>query len=80
MFKIKICLIFLFFCSLLSAQVTIGSENPPEKYATLQIDGKGKGLRLNRLSTSERNALNAESNADKRLTYLQHRHQNAGIL
>lgn len=47
------------------AQVTIGSATPPAEFAALQIDGKEQGLRLSRLTTGERDALNASSNATK---------------
>lgn len=47
------------------AQVTIGSATPPAAFAALQIDGKEQGLRLSRLTTGERDALDAGSNAAK---------------
>lgn len=47
------------------AQVTIGSATPPAEFAALQIDGNEQGLRLSRLTTAERNGLNAGSNAAK---------------
>lgn len=47
----------------ISAQVTIGSNNPPAGYAALQIDGTKQGLRLSRLTTGERDNLTA-SGAD----------------
>lgn len=44
-----------------SAQVTVGSTNPPASFSSLQIDGNGGGLRLPQLSEIEKGALNADS-------------------
>lgn len=39
------------------SQVTIGSLEKPEEYATLKIDGENRGLRISRLTTKQRNDL-----------------------
>lgn len=59
--ELKLCLFII--CSMLlfqhtNAQVTIGSNNPPAEFAALQIDGVNQGLRLSRLSTTDRDKLN----------------------
>lgn len=46
-----------------NAQVTIGSDNAPEEFSALQLDGEKRGLRLSRLTTSDRNALNVAGNS-----------------
>jgi len=48
----------------LSAQVTIGSNNPPKEYSTLQIDGKAGGLRLPILDAGTRTTLQAKLGSD----------------
>ena len=45
------------------AQVAIGSDEPAERFAALQIDGVNQGLRLSRLTTTERDNLNVSTNA-----------------
>jgi hypothetical protein len=45
-----------------SAQVTIGSPNPPDPNATLDIQGTSGGFLMPRLSNAERNALGSVTN------------------
>lgn len=63
---ISIVSIMLLYCSYqttLQAQVAIGNDTPPEKFAILQIDGEKQGLRLTRLGTTARNNLPVTSDA-----------------
>lgn len=46
----------------INAQVTIGSLDSPGTYEILRIDGNKSGLRLNRLTTEQREALAVENN------------------
>jgi uncharacterized protein (TIGR02145 family) len=41
-----------------SAQVTIGSVNPPPAHSVLYLDSNDRGLRLPHLTTAQRNAIN----------------------
>lgn len=48
----------------LNAQVTIGSDNEPKPFSTLQIDGNTGGLRLPLVDTLQRDALKAKLGSD----------------
>lgn len=60
-FRLFLCLSFLPFCYV-QGQVTVWPNNPSVNPAILQIDGQQSGLRLSRLSESERNALSVNGN------------------
>lgn len=56
--------IFLFISSLaVYSQVTIGADMSPEDFAILQLEGNVGGLRLNNLTTAQRNALSVVGNS-----------------
>lgn len=56
--NIYIIIILLFsICAGLQAQITVGSDNKPEKFSALQLDGETGGLRLPQLSVLQRNSL-----------------------
>jgi len=59
-------ILLLFFALPLKAQVTVGSQDPPQSFSILELTTKTKdgGLRLPQLTTDERLALNAELKAD----------------
>ena len=46
----------------------MGSNNPPEDFVILQLDGKSQGLRLSRLDTSQRDQLTNTLDAAGKLT------------
>lgn len=57
--KLLINLLLLSLCIVsANAQVTVGATTPPADYAILQIEGVG-GVRLPKLTLTERNALQA---------------------
>lgn len=56
--KALFCLGFLAACSgFLSAQVTIGTNNPPDPSAVLDLQSNSKGFAIARLTTVQRNAI-----------------------
>ncbi|MFV0330244.1 MAG: hypothetical protein ACK5KL_10575 [Dysgonomonas sp.] len=67
--KLYLLLCLGIFCSKhTSAQVTMGSNNPPEDFAILQLDGTSQGLRLSRLDTNQRDQLTNTLDATGKLT------------
>lgn len=60
--KLIMAACFLLISQLVAGQVTIGSDKAPEKFSTLQLEGHSGGLRLNNLTTIERNSLSVSNN------------------
>lgn len=65
MYKRYLSILILMIFSSLSvySQVTIGADMSPEDFAILQLEGNIGGLRLNNLTTTERNALSVAGNS-----------------
>jgi len=54
----------MFFCSPVKSQITIGSQNAPQKFSILELISQEGGLRLPQLTTAERDSLNIEGLTD----------------
>jgi len=69
-FVFGLCVI-LFSATSLNAQVRIGSDDPPDNFAILQIDGQNSGMRLYRMNNVEKAglAVNGDSDAKGLLIY-----------
>lgn len=56
--KTFLCFVFFYLCAApLQAQVTIGTNNPPDPSAVLDLQSNNKGLLLPQLTTLQRNAI-----------------------